>query len=57
MERKLVKVVKVNFTDRKSIKNAERKKRRLENKGFTLTRTIQKGINLFLLEYTIKRGG
>ena len=46
-----IETIKFNFDDLKSIKKAERKKARLENKGFNLIKDEKIG-NFFILTYS-----
>jgi len=43
--------IEVDNNDIRSIKKADRKKTALENKGYTLTKTIQVGLSKFIMIY------
>ena len=45
------KTIKINTASQESITKAERIKSALENKGYSLVDTIQKGFNDFILVY------
>ena len=52
---KMKMVVLVNFDNIQSIRKAEKKKRMLENKGYTLVRTVPVGLNKFKMMSEVKR--